>query len=165
MPIKHVNRRAQSYYLHESKTKAGKPKYFFSMKMDGALVDRIPDGFEIYENPEGQVFLRKIAPRFITDAELEIVRNGLEKYAKDQLCIVDFKNKDIIIYDSERGDYYQKIFRFTLVDEISREFLVSRWVFFGSIDNWSYPLASGDLATLTKQYAPHIGQESFFELT
>lgn len=60
MAIKYINRREDTYYLHEGKTKTGKPKYFFSMKKDGVLVDPILAGYEIYENPNAQVFLRRI---------------------------------------------------------------------------------------------------------
>ena len=51
MPITHVNAKGKTYYLHQGVTKTGKPKYHFAMKSEGALVQSIPDGFEIYENP------------------------------------------------------------------------------------------------------------------
>jgi len=51
MPVKHTNRKWQTFYLHQSVTKTGRPNYFFSMKNEGTLVDRVPDGFEIHENP------------------------------------------------------------------------------------------------------------------
>ena len=50
MAVKHVNRKGRTFYLHQTKTKTGKPKYFFSMKGEGGLVESIPEGFEIYEN-------------------------------------------------------------------------------------------------------------------
>ena len=56
MPVKHVNRKRQTYFLHEGKTKTGKPKYFFSKDSEGNLLDAVPDGYEIYENPNAQVF-------------------------------------------------------------------------------------------------------------
>ena len=51
MPITHVNAKGKTYYLHQGTTKTGKPKYHFAMKSEGALVQSIPVGFEIYENP------------------------------------------------------------------------------------------------------------------
>jgi hypothetical protein len=30
MPVSHTNRKGQVYYLHEGKTKTGKPCYYFS---------------------------------------------------------------------------------------------------------------------------------------
>ena len=77
MHIEHTNRKGQTYYLHVGKTKTGKPKYQFSKKSTGDLVNEIPEGYEIYEHPvNGQVFLRKKLPRLITDLEKNIVEKG-----------------------------------------------------------------------------------------
>ena len=51
MPITHTNAKGQTYYLHQGTTKTGKLKYHFSMQSEGTLVETIPAGFEIYENP------------------------------------------------------------------------------------------------------------------
>jgi hypothetical protein len=34
MTVQHVNRKGQTYYLHQGQTKSGKPKYYFSMKAE-----------------------------------------------------------------------------------------------------------------------------------
>ncbi|MEI8375624.1 MAG: hypothetical protein WCJ35_22615 [Planctomycetota bacterium] len=73
MSMKHVNRKRDTYFLHEGKTKTGKPKYFFSKESEGILLDTIPNGYEVYENPNAQVFLRKITPQVITNEEVQIV--------------------------------------------------------------------------------------------
>jgi hypothetical protein len=164
MIIKHLNRKGQRFYLHETKTKTGKPKFFYSMKDGGALVGSIPEGFEVYENPDAQVFLRKKLPRFITDPEIAAVREGFRRYAKDRPCMADVREKHIVVYYSERGDLYQKVLRFTLIDEDRRSFAAERWCFLGSIDDWIPLSGGGDLSQLVKRYAPHIGKESFFEL-
>lgn len=54
--VQHINRKEDTYYLHQGRTKTGKPKYFFSRKSEGELCRQLPDGYEIYENPRGQVF-------------------------------------------------------------------------------------------------------------
>jgi hypothetical protein len=164
MAVTHVNRKGQTFYLHETRTKTGKPKFFFSMKDDGVLVGSIPEGFEVYENPDAQVFLRKKLPRFITDHEIAAVREGLRKYAKDRPCMADVREKHIVVYYSERGDLYQKVLRFTLVDENSRRFAAERWCFLGSIDDWIHLSGGSELPDLVKKFCPHIGKESFFEL-
>ena len=51
MPITYMNAKEQTYFLHRDSTKMGKPKYYFSMKREGHLAESIPEGFEIYENP------------------------------------------------------------------------------------------------------------------
>ena len=48
-PIIHTNRSLQTYYLDQGTTKTDKPRYFFSIKSEGTLVDEIPDGFEIFQ--------------------------------------------------------------------------------------------------------------------
>jgi hypothetical protein len=108
MPVIHVNRKRDTYYLHAGKTKTGKPRYWFSTKVDGGLVEAIPGGYEIYENPDAQVFLRKELPRLIADEEIAILREGLLKYAKDRRCMVDVRERHIVVYFSECGDLYQK---------------------------------------------------------
>lgn len=65
MQIEYINRKGQRYYLHVGKTKTGKPKYHFAMSAGDSLAEAIPDGFEIYENPNAQVYLRKALPKLI----------------------------------------------------------------------------------------------------
>ena len=57
VPITYTNAKGKTYYLHQGTTKTGKPKYYFSMESEGHLAASIPVGFEIYENPNAQVFL------------------------------------------------------------------------------------------------------------
>lgn len=40
-------------------------------------MEGIPEGFEVYENPNARVFLRKVQPKTITDEEVEVVKRGL----------------------------------------------------------------------------------------
>ncbi len=190
MAIEYVNRKHQTYYLHAGKTKTGKPKYFFSMKPEGNLVEAIPEGYEIYENPNAQVFLRKVQPRVITPEEVAIVREGVKKFAKLDHFMVDVKGKHIMVYlcdqnvdalmdlvaSSPRRDAgmmdrltqsftYSPMMQFVLVDEETREFEVERWCFRGSVDDWLGLDSSSDLKALVKKYGRHLGKESFYELT
>jgi hypothetical protein len=72
MPLTFVNRRQQTYYLIEGKTKTGKPKYHASRKPTGNLLDQMPAGFEFYEEPERSlVTVRKVAPSKIRSEERE----------------------------------------------------------------------------------------------
>jgi hypothetical protein len=185
MPVAYVNRRRETYYLHAGTTKTGKPRYWFSTKADGDLVDSIPEGDEIYENPGSQVFLCKTKPQVVTPDEVSVVEDGLERYAPGQNCIVDVQKEHIVVYHAERvtldlEDFgfgirplpvryrdYMKVMRFTLTDEKTRSFRVQRWCFRGSIDRWiDLYLAGSDgkLSDLVRKFCPHIGKESFFEL-
>jgi hypothetical protein len=40
----------------------------------------VPEGFEIYENIGGQVFLRRKTPKLITDEELVMLREALKQH-------------------------------------------------------------------------------------
>ena len=163
MSVKHVNRKRDVYFLHEGKTKTGKPKYFFSKESDGTLLDTIPEGYEVYENPNAQVFLRKIMPQVITNEEVQIVQAGLRKFAPSQRCIVDVKGEQIIVYKAQ-GRHFHQMLRFTLTDEKNRQFSAERWCFLGSIDDW-FPLSDyEELSKLVEDYCRHLGRESFFEL-
>src|SRR5580698_983072 len=96
--IEHVNRNGTSFFLHEGRTKTGKPKYFFSKKGEGKLASDIPNGFEIYESPNAQVFLRKIQPQLVTPEEVQIVERAARKLASGTNCLVEVKGKSIIVH-------------------------------------------------------------------
>ncbi len=190
MSVEYINRRGGKHYLHEGKTKTGKPKYFFSMKAEGALVNAIPDGYEIYEHPSAQVFLRKIPPQIITLKEVAIVRDGVTKAAQIDNFIVDVKDNQIVVYlcdqnvdslmeiaspvssaDTARmraalvqSLSYSPMMQFVLEDAQTRAFVVERWCFRGSVDDWIALDRSTDLNALVKKYGSHLGKESFYEL-
>src|SRR4051812_9345069 len=114
MPVTHVNRKRDTYYLHAGTTRAGKPKYWFSKTTGGDLVDSIPDGYEVYENPDAQVFLRKTVPHLVTPFEAAVVKKGLERYAPGQNCFVDVQGEHIVVYHAERSKLDFEGFNFWL---------------------------------------------------
>lgn len=193
MPITYINRKQKIYYLHQGKTKTGKPKYHFSMKGEGALIDEIPEGFEIYENPEAQVFLRRIPKKLITDQELSLVKDGMEKYSCVDKYIIDVKKETINIYTPiqdltsfsellvssaqvfgrtheeiqsilEQSMSYSCNFRFVLISKQSRLFQTQRYCYRGSIDDWIEIGPTDQLKTLVKTYIKHIDQDSIYQL-
>ena len=103
MSITYVNAKGRTYYLHQGTTKTGKPKYHFSPKSEGNLVESIPEGYEVYEHPNAQVFLRQMQPKRITDTEREVVENGMQKYSGVSHYKIDVKGKAILIYTSGQG--------------------------------------------------------------
>jgi hypothetical protein len=191
MAVEHVNRRGDTFYLHQGQTKTGKPKFFFSRKREGTLAEGIPAGYEVYESPNAQLFLRRIIPRVVTDEEVAVIERGVRELAGLTYYIIDVKGNSIVIYLAnenvaflegnlfnslgltsgsglagkiQRLLSYSPMMRFTLVDEAERRFSVERWCFLGSIDDW-FPLAGGDdLKRLVAKYCPHLGKESFYEL-
>ncbi|MCT7985511.1 hypothetical protein NG796_19745 [Laspinema sp. A4] len=187
MALQYTNRRGQTYFLHQGTTKTGKPKYYFSLKTEGNLIESIPEGFEIYENPNAQVYLRKIQPKVFSDRELEAVDQGIKKYSKIKNFILDVKDNSIIIHlpeqnvgniseiltasgrkdtllnDLESLLTYNPMMRF-LRKKDSKSVRVQRWCFRGSVDDWIDLDEGEDLERLVKKYAPHLGQESFYDL-
>src|SRR5262249_18403524 len=95
VPITHTNAKGKTYYLHQGTTKTGKPKYHFSMQSEGTLAKTIPAGFEIYETPNAQVFLRRIPPKLITDEERQVVEEGMRTYASVQDYKIDVRGNAI----------------------------------------------------------------------
>ena len=59
---------------------------------------------------------------------------------------------------------YSKQMRFELVDADERLFVVHRWCFRGSIDDWIFLNGPAPLSELVGEYVGHLGKESFFEL-
>ena len=190
MAITYANRKGKIYYLHQGLTKKGNPKYYFSQKSDGELIDKIPPGFEIYENPNAQVFLRRVRPKIITDNEVEIVRSGIEKYSQVKYYKIDIKENSILVYlvdqdinmlskllesaPGTRGKNvsdmldeftsYSPMMRFVLVDAKRRQYTAERYCFLGSIDDWILIGEIDELSELVKKYVKHLGQDSYYEL-
>src|ERR1035438_9397585 len=100
MSTQHTTRTGKTYYLHVGQGKSGKPNYFFSTEPDGQLVNSVPEGFEIYENIGGQVFLRRKQPKLISDEELEMVKGALKRHAEEWRYRVEIKKTAIIIHET-----------------------------------------------------------------
>lgn len=103
MELQYRNRVGKTYYLFQGETRTGKPRYFFSSRKEGKgrKIEKIPEGYEIYEHPENaQVFLRKKLPRIISDIEEQFLKNQLKKVKRSKEYIVDCKNKYITVYES-----------------------------------------------------------------
>ena len=192
MPITHTNAKGKTSYLHQGTTKTGKPKYHFSMQSEGTLAESIPAGFEIYENPNAQVFLRRIPPKIITDEERQVVEDGMRKYAEVQDYKIDVKGNAIVIYTADQDIdaladlftdvhpdpttntqlmtllrkeiHYSPMLQFILEDAQRRTFVTQRYCFRGAIDDWVDLGTPGKLATLVQNYVRHLGKESYFDL-
>ena len=155
MAITYKNRQGKTYYLHQGTTKKGNPTYFFAMHQDGVMTDTIPDGYEIYENPNAQVFLRKIKAKVITDEEIAIVDSAIQSHVNVTKYIIDTKGKIISIYlpdqniealealfqqfpqrDKKKDIWneiltYSPMMQFEIVDTKKRLFVVNRYCFLG----------------------------------
>ena len=194
MPVTHRNRKGDLYYLHEGLTPKGKAKYFFSRKNAGQLVERIPEGFEVYEKPDSaQVYLRKATLSAVTQGEREYAQAECRRLAETEAVLVSVEGDSLVVYFADSSEWerareilrslgmsswrshdtrdwqatigtYMKMLRFTLLDEEQRLYGVDRWCFRGSVDDW-IPLKSPvPLERALRDYAPHLGRESFYDL-
>ena len=191
MPITYTNAKGKTSYLHQGTTKTGKPKYYFSMQSEGTLAESMPAGFEIYETPNAQVFLRRTPPKIITDEERQVVEDGMRKYASVQDYKIDVRGNAIVVYTADQDIetlaglfkdmspdpttnpqlmtllrneiHYSPMLQFLLEDEKRRTFTAQRYCFRGSVDDW-IDMGYGPLTTLVKQYVKHLGKESYFDL-
>jgi len=187
--IEHVSRSGKSYFLHAKSGKSGKPVFFFSIDAEGPLAESIPDGYEIYENVRGQVFLRRILKRLIADEEQEELRAALRAHAEEWCFKTEVKKNTLVVYEANDNrdaiqllvsladpdrvkeamilcTNYTAVLRFVLVDRARRHFNVERFCFRGSVDDW-IPIRlepPAKLAVLVKKYVKHLGKDSFYEL-
>jgi hypothetical protein len=192
VPITHTNAKGQTFSLYQGTTKTGKPKYYFAMQSEGTLAQAIPAGYEIYENLNAQVFLRRIPPKIITDAERHLVEVGMRTYAKVKDYKIDVKGNALLIYTAvqeidalvdlfkdlypdpaanvelmanlRKVVHYSPMLVFQLVDGTRRTFQTQHYCFLGSVDDWIEIGKPGKLSTLVKRYVKHLGQDSYVEL-
>ena len=193
MAMEYVNRKGDTYYLQQGKTKTGKPRYYFGRKLKAAPLDALPEGYEVYESPQsGQVYARKTVPTEIRPVERRMVEEAVATLAGLKHAIVDVERNSLVVYlpgtegdllaglaetlrlpqaviaklgdELARRAYYQKMLRFDLADAGERSYVVHRWCFLGSIDDWIFLDGPAPLADLLDKYARHLGKESFYEL-
>jgi len=189
MAIQHTNRKGKTYYLHRHTTKGGRVGYHFSLDDEGQLVEEIPAGYEIYEHPRGQVFLRKKREPIITEEEVNLVRSEMEKRASVEHFLIDVRDRAIVIHTADqdmdelqeflspfglsgrrveevlaRHLSYTPMMRFVLHDAEERTFTAERYCFLGGIDDWVNLSRPGPLRRLAREFVRHLGRDSFYEL-
>jgi hypothetical protein len=173
------NFRDDVYFLHSRLTKKGNLSYYFSKKEQGAAeIDEVPEGYEIYEEPNGKVYLRKQTKPQIKEDEIRLIEEGMKKYSIIDDFKLDIKKNVIYIYQAvqsfsdvpvpayllKKYKEYETSFRFVLVDREERMFEVERFCYLGSVDDWMYLDGPDKLAPLVRGYTPHLGKESFYDL-
>jgi hypothetical protein len=190
MTVRYTTYKGETYYLHKGTGKKGGSQYSFSKKEVGTPVKSIPKGYEIYEDPNGRVFLRKIVPIKISQEEVSVVENSIRQYAQLKDYKIDVKGEAITIYlpDQEIDDLrscfdslvfvnhflldeslrniltYSPTMRFILTDEKERKFRVERVGFLDPEDDWPLLEGPNDLQKLAKKYCRHLGKDSFYDL-
>jgi len=188
MVLTHTNRKGDTYYLHQS-LKA-KRRFFFSKNKDGKLVEKLPVGYEIYENPNGLVYLRKARPKIFSDEEIATVERGMREYTDLEFYKIDVKGNTIIILlplqdvyaireavclsntkaPEEITQILHNIITFApemqlvLTDNEKRLFSLKRYCYRGPTGPWMTLASSSNLKSLVKKYFKHLKKESLFDL-
>src|SRR5690349_14981403 len=171
MPFTYTTRRGKAYYLHTGPKRGGGIQYFVSTDPDGPIAEVVPEGFEIYETPNGRVYLRKTRTPLIRPDELALVIAALSKHQTSQhVYLADVNGKEIVIHEGEtriealrainirfsepgledyaaRNAQFRAVMRFILKDKATREFAPQRFCFRGSVEDW---ISIGEPAALHK---------------
>ena len=92
-----VNRKGDAYFVHEGKTKLGKPRFFASRSPEGAL-SAVPEGFEVGEDINGVVNVRRPAKVLVTPGDVTLVTERVASYTRLSRYQVRAKGKEILIY-------------------------------------------------------------------
>lgn len=189
--LEYENRLGKVYHFRAKKTKLGKTTYVASTKPSLDGIERIPRGYEIYENSDGQVFCRRKLVSNILPSEVKCLKIWKRKLEEKQQArvFIDVKENEMVVHSCEHPEvagarfgsligfpmmrmggsrvseflvHYQSNLKFVLDDPESREFTVYRMCYRGE-GGWMY-LDSGTLDVLAKKTMPHLELESFYEL-
>jgi len=93
---------------------------------------------------------------------------GIYTPAADVDHLVDLMTSNNLYAEVEsvilRNTQWEETMRFELIDADTRTFQALRYCYRGGIDDWIEIGASDNLAHLLREFVPHIGQESYYEL-
>lgn len=186
--LTYTNRQGDRYYFRTVSGKRG-TQIVCSQTESPNDLHAIPETHEIVENPNGQVSCRKKRVSDISPKEIALTNKLCSKLIKEDVrVVVEVKKRQLIIHSasttdmkevlklawvlpSERNEIqeiveknirFDPVFKLELTDKKSRTFSAYRMCWSGDCD-WMF-LDSGQLDKLVKALAPHIEQESFFEL-
>lgn len=187
--LAYTNRKGVTYYLHEGRTKSGKPRYFFARSVrDGSLAE-LPAGYEVAESVNAVVSVRRRreGEAAIPDDDLALVRAELKRHGHLRHHVVLVERDAIVIHqpDIDPVDLRDIDPSFGLLAGRAEAFLadrirrarfspVLRFVRDGSSytahrmtyrrhGGWSYPLASGPLDRIVRALVGKVGTDEFFE--
>jgi hypothetical protein len=188
MAFAYTTRRGKTYYLHTGPKRGGGLQHYLSTDFKGSVAGAIPEGFEIYETPNGQVYLRKKKPARIQPDELALVERELQNHQTSKhRCLAEISDERIIIHEGDtnidalreinmrfsapgleeyavRNANYMSVMRFVLQDEAKRVFRPERYCFRGSVEDWISIGEPDQLKKLAAKFLKHLGRDSLYEL-
>ncbi len=190
--LTYTNRMGVRYYLHEGRTKTGKPKYFFAKTTRNGALAEMPKGFGVSESINGIVSVKRRKPGEVTapPEDVMVVEDALARHERLRWYKVRAVARAIVIYEPyptpealrELHESYSLLSRpastrryiedrmkkatYSSVMKFERDgegYAAYRMTYRGD-GGWSWPLNTGTLQTLTKKLVPTLGTERFFEL-
>src|SRR5437867_10976118 len=187
MAVTHTSRTGKTYYLHTGPKRGGGVQHFFSTNSAGSLAEQLPEGFEVYESVNGQVYLRRQQPKLIHNDELNCIARCIEKPRTGHRYKTEVRGNILTVYESSAGfgwldphlmplskreqeaiaeqfAHYQPVLRFILVDAQRRLFAPERFCFRGSVDDWISVGRAETIEKLASNYLKHLGRDSMYEL-
>ena len=183
-----TNRKGDRYYFRTVSGKRG-TQIVCSQTESPNDLHAIPETHEIVENPNGQVSCRKKTVSDISPEEIALTNKLCMKLIKKDVRVnVEVKKRQLIIHSAnttrmnmlaesiaffpyDKKQFQERVeetlrfepaLKLELSDKKTRTFSAYRMCWSGECD-WMF-LDSGRLEKLVKALAPHIEQESFFEL-
>jgi len=179
-----------TYFLHEGRTKTGKPRYFAAKKPGEGALATIPEGFEFSESINAVVSVRRAdrSKAKIPDTDIALARAELARHS--HLCEhrIDVVKDEIVVFEPEGtgGHWLEEELPWLLPSSIHRNasmkrrtrydpvmkfvplqgrdgYSVCRMTYRGD-GGWSWTLASGSLRELLGRFLRHVGTDGFFEL-
>jgi len=183
------NRMGVTYYLHEGRTKTGKPRYFFAKTVGQGALSAMPKDFEVSEGINGVVSVRRktAGGPSVPDDDVKVVAAAVDRQPHLQGYVVLAVDNAVVIFEphprpSELRDFAQRFgasphassfvaermkkAQYAPIMKFEQEgagYVVLRMTFRGKGD-WSWPLGAGKLRGLAAKFVPSIGTEAFFDL-
>lgn len=186
------NSRNVAFYIKSKLTKKGNTTYFMTKKLNKECLDEEPQGFEVFEKPDSRtIFIRRRKPNKFGLKGVNIIKKELERNKNIADFKIDVNGDEVKIYTVDLEDERDNVFVGGLQDVLfskskmnvfrkafqrfeermriklmekkeEREYLVYRYCYRGSVDDWIIIDAGENLADMTKNLQL-IGTEEYFE--
>lgn len=191
MSISFSNVKEKKYFIKKKLTKKGNTTYCMTKKEDEKCLDKIPEGYEVFEKYDsGMMFIRKVKDRLFDEDEIKLIESELKKNETVLDFRLDINGDTIKIYtveddpftDSKKDDgsflsrfrndnmiHLLRRFEERMKIKIEKEegekiYVLERFCYRGRIDDWIAIGYDDELKLLAKEYLPHLGKESYFNL-
>lgn len=164
--LAYQNRRGETYYLHVTTTKNGKPRYRGAKCIGAGALASMPDGYEFTESINGVVSVRRVLAESarLPAADLAVIEAELRRHAHLRHHRVRDEKGELVIYESVgRSERYNAVMKFVpSVGGQLGHYTAFRWRYSG-YGSW-YLLSWGALPDMVHRFIPPVGTEAFFEL-